>query len=104
MCRVRWCNEAQRGLREFRKSFAEAHETPTMGSRSAAGAPSGTAGERGRDRVQPLVRRPSAGRGSASPLLGQNAIARSAWAVIVSDGLTPRLAEIAEPSTTCRPG
>ena len=47
---------------------------------------------------------PSSGRGSGSPLLGQNAIARSAWAVIVSDGFTPRLAEIAEPSTTCRPG
>ena len=47
---------------------------------------------------------PSAGRGSASPLFGQNAIARSACAVIVSDGFTPRLAEMAEPSATCRPG
>ncbi len=41
---------------------------------------------------------PRAGRGSASPLLGQNDIARSAWAVIVSDGFTPRFAEIAEPA------
>ena len=47
---------------------------------------------------------PSGGRGSGSPRVGQNDIARSAWAVIVSDGLTPRLAETAEPSTTCRPG
>jgi hypothetical protein len=29
---------------------------------------------------------------------------RSAWAVMVSDGLTPRLALTAAPSTTCRPG
>jgi hypothetical protein len=36
--------------------------------------------------------------------LGQNDIARSACAVIVSDGFTPRLAEIAEPSAMCRPG
>jgi hypothetical protein len=32
--------------------------------------------------------------------IGTNPIARSASAVIVSDGLTPGLAEIAEPSTT----
>ena len=31
-------------------------------------------------------------------------MARSAWAVIVSDGLTPRFAETAAPSTTCSPG
>ena len=47
---------------------------------------------------------PSAGRGSASPLLGHIAIARSACAVIVSDGFTPRFAETAEPSTTESPG
>ena len=47
---------------------------------------------------------PSAGRGSASPLFGQNAIARSACAVIVSEGFTPRFAEIAEPSAMCSPG
>ena len=41
-----------------------------------------------------------AGRGSASPRFGHNDMARSAWAVMVSDGLTPRLAETAEPSTT----
>lgn len=38
-------------------------------------------------------------------MLGQADIARSAWAVIVWDGLTPRLAEVAAPSTTvCRLG
>ena len=47
---------------------------------------------------------PRAGRASGSPLLGQYAIARSAWAVMVSDGLTPRFAVIALPSATCRPG
>jgi hypothetical protein len=36
-------------------------------------------------------------------LFGQNAIARSAWAAIVSEGLTPRLAEMVDPSTTWRP-
>ena len=46
---------------------------------------------------------PSGGRGSGSPLFGQNAMARSAWAVMVSEGFTPRFAEIAEPSTMCRP-
>mgnify|MGYP006146239803 CR=1 FL=1 len=34
----------------------------------------------------------------------QKDIARSAWAVIVSDGFTPRFAEIAEPSAMCIPG
>src|SRR5699024_10056272 len=47
---------------------------------------------------------PGAGRGSGSPSRGHSAIARSAWAVIVREGLTPRLAETAEPSTTCSPG
>jgi hypothetical protein len=37
-------------------------------------------------------------------LFGQYAIARSAWAVIVREGFTPRFAEIADPSTTCSPG
>ena len=75
-----------------------------MGSRSAPGAASGTAGRRAATGAVGRYAVPSAGRASASPLLGQKAIARSAWAVIVSDGLTPRLAEIADPSTTCRPG
>ena len=47
---------------------------------------------------------PSAGRGSGPPQTGQNDIARSACAAIVRDGLAPRLAEIAAPSTTCSPG
>ena len=47
---------------------------------------------------------PSAGRGSASPLLGQNDIARSACAVIVSDGLTPRFAETAARRRRAGPG
>ncbi len=37
-------------------------------------------------------------------MLGHIDIARSACAVMVSEGLTPRLAEIAEPSTTLIPG
>ena len=41
---------------------------------------------------------------SASPALGQNAMARSAWAVMVSDGFTPRFAETVDPSTMCSPG
>ena len=36
-------------------------------------------------------------------MLGQKDIARSACAVMVSEGFTPRLAETAEPSTMCRP-
>ena len=75
-----------------------------IGSRSAAGASSGTTGALGETGLICWYAAPSCGRGSASPLLGQNYIARSAWAVIVSDGLTPRLAEIAEPSAMCRPG
>src|SRR6478736_5813798 len=78
--------------------------TPTIGSRSAPGACSGTTGATGRTASIRRYGEPRAGRASASPLLGHSAIARSAWAVIVSDGLTPRFAEIAEPSTTCRPG
>ena len=36
--------------------------------------------------------------------MGHSAHARSASAVIVSDGFTPRFALTADPSTTCRPG
>jgi hypothetical protein len=36
--------------------------------------------------------------------LGHSAVARSAWAVIVSDGFTPRFADTAEPSTIDSPG
>ena len=46
----------------------------------------------------------AAAAGRRSPRTGQNDIARSACAVMVSDGLAPRLAETAAPSTTCRPG
>ena len=41
--------------------------------------------------------------GVVSPFAGQYDMARSAIAVIVSDGLTPRFAPIAAPSTTCSP-
>ena len=75
-----------------------------MGSRRAAGASSGTTGDFGATGWILRYDVPRSGRVSVSPLLGQNAIARSAWAVIVSEGLTPRLAEIAEPSATCSPG
>ena len=40
----------------------------------------------------------------ASLIHGHSDIARSACAVIVSDGFTPRLAETAAPSTTEMPG
>ena len=49
-------------------------------------------------------RSPGAGRGSGSPRLGHSDIARSASAVIVSDGFTPRFAGTVEPSTTWTPG
>ena len=47
---------------------------------------------------------PSGGLGSGPPLLGQYEKARSARAVMVSAGLAPGLAGMAEPSTTCSPG
>jgi hypothetical protein len=37
-------------------------------------------------------------------LFGQNDIARSLMAVMVSDGFTPRLADTALPSAMCSPG
>jgi hypothetical protein len=77
---------------------------PRNGSFSAPKALDGTAGRSGFTGVSRWYAVPGAGRGSASPLLGQYDIARSAWAVIVREGLTPRLAEIAEPSTTEMPG
>ena len=103
-CRVRPLNDdGQAGLRRSQNLCSA--------QRSRRSAAAGRRRGLGDDRVRRRDRRrprwyadPSGGRGSASPLLGQNAIARSAWAVIVSDGFTPRLAEIAEPSTTCRPG
>ena len=81
-------------LRRRRRSAAAGHPARPRGRRGSSARPA-------RSRSYAV---PSAGRGSASPLFGQNAIARSAWAVIVSDGLTPRLAEIVEPSAMCRPG
>ena len=45
----------------------------------------------------------SGARSSGSPRFGHMAIARSVCAAIVSDGFTPRFAEIAEPSATWRP-
>src|SRR5688572_25083110 len=59
--------------------------TPTIGSRSAPGAWSGTTGATGRTGSIRRYDAPSDGRRSTSPLLGHSAIARSAWAVIVSD-------------------
>ena len=76
-----------------------------MGSRERPGGRLRHRRAAGRDRLR-SARSGTQGRArvSASPLLGQSAIARSAWAVIVSDGLTPRLAVMADPSATCRPG
>src|SRR5688500_9973915 len=90
-------------LRPPRESFQSFQLTPTIGSRSAPGAASGTTGFFGSTGAIRTYAAPTAGRPSTSPLLGQNAMARSAWAVMVSDGFTPRLAETVEPSTTWRP-
>lgn len=43
-------------------------------------------------------------RSPQADLAGMRLMARSAMAVMVSEGLTPGLAETAEPSTTNRPG
>lgn len=83
-----------------RRWSADADDREAQSGRSRLG-DTGLAGRTGAIRAYCS---PSVGRGSASPLLGQNDIARSAWAVIVSDGLTPRLAEIADPSAMCSPG
>src|SRR5690606_40252361 len=76
----------------------------TRSGRSAAGACAGTSGRRGATGSSTAYGAPSGGRGSGSPTLGHSAHARSASAVIVSDGFTPRFALTADPSTTCRPG
>ena len=65
---------------------------------------SGTVGALGTTGLILRYGSPSGGRGSASPLLGQYDIARSACAVMVSEGFTPRFAVIAEPSAMCSPG
>src|ERR671911_1235193 len=72
-------------------------------TRKAPGACAGTAGWRGAVTAIRWYGAPSGGRGSGSPLFGHSAIARSACAVIVSDGLAPRLADTAAPSATCSP-
>src|SRR6266404_3848027 len=84
------------------------HDEPPCGrrptcNRSAPEADDGTTGDCGSTGSMPTYAEPSGGRASCPPLFGQNAIARSACAVIVSEGFTPRLAETAEPSTTCKP-
>src|SRR6478672_2636199 len=81
------------GLRPGLLGSPTGQETVPIGSRRAPGAASGTTGFFGATGDIRWYDEPSSGRGSASPLFGQNAIARSAWAVIVSDGFTPRLAE-----------
>ena len=72
--------------------------------RTNTGAEGGTAGVRAPTGRSRSYCAPSGGRGSASPALGQKESARSASAVMVSEGFTPRLAPTTEPSTTCRPG
>src|SRR5205823_606393 len=72
--------------------------------RNAAGASAGTAGADGGTGAIRRYGAPGSGRGSGSPLFGHMAIARSACAVMVSAGFTPRLALTAAPSTTCSPG
>ena len=78
--------------------------TGSSGSRSAPGAASGTTGCSGATAAHALrTRRPAADAASTSPRFGHIDIARSACAVIVSDGLTPRFTDTVEPSTTCSP-
>src|SRR5699024_9765715 len=78
--------------------------TPTIGRRSAPGAASGTTGDAGATGGMRRYDWSCAGRGSASPVLGHSDMARSACAVMLRAGLTPRFAEMAEPSTMCRVG
>ena len=104
---------SSRGLPPRNASRPSGGASPRLVGRSATRRRSAAAARRARRRARPGAgaapasrrRTPprAAGAGRRSPLFGQKAIARSACAVIVSDGLTPRLAEIAEPSTTCRP-
>src|SRR4051794_23296724 len=87
-----------------RKRWSTGQLTATIGRRSAPGADSGTTGWARGTAATGVYVVPRGGRGAASSLFGQYAIARSAWAVIVNDGFTPRFAETAEPSATWRPG
>ena len=77
--------------------------TGSTGSRSAPNASAGTAG-RAAAPAPGVVRRALGRTRVLLALVRPDDIARSAWAVIVSDGLTPRFAETAEPSTTEMPG
>src|SRR4051812_46463324 len=70
---------------------------PRRGGAGAAAGPTGGGGATGPNRRYGC---PWAGRWSTSPLFGQSDAARSAWAVMLSEGLTPMFAEIAAPSTT----
>src|SRR5690606_16968622 len=90
------------GVVRFAKRFSHpAASTDSVGfRRSAAGACAGATGFFGGMGSRRRYGSPWAGRRSCSPLLGHNDAARSAWAVMDSDGLTPRLAEIAAPSVT----
>ena len=76
----------------------------STGPRSSPGAPGGTTGLPGATGSSRAYGCPGAGRGSGCPTFGYSDIARSAMAVMVSEGFTPGLAVMVDPSTTCRPG
>lgn len=78
--------------------------TGVIGRRSAPGALAGTTGRFGITGETRSYGAPCAGRLSCSPLLGHNAIARSACALMDRDGFTPRFAEMAAPSVMCSVG
>src|SRR5450830_751020 len=80
------------------------HDRSEPLTRSAAGAPVGTAGLAGGTGSRRRYGADCAGRGSGSPRLGHSDTARSACAVMVNDGFTPRLAVTAAPSSTCSVG
>ena len=88
------------GVRRRRR--AGSSSDPLGGDRAESGRIDGrSAGGRGSTTRYSF---PSGGRRSGSSRFGHAAIARSAIAVIVNDGLTPRLAPMAAPSMTWRPG
>ena len=77
-----------RGCGKTSTTSADVRRSATAGRRAPRPARPGSSARPARSAAYVA---PSAGLASASPLLGQKAIARSAWAVIVSDGFTPEV-------------
>src|SRR5208282_972743 len=82
------------GPRRHSEAFRPNRSSPCAPA-GTTGDPAGTTATTGATRVAP-----SGGLGSDPPLLGQYEKARSARAAMVSAGLAPGLAGMAEPSTT----